>query len=106
MLPDGTARFTCLPTVSLRPPTPQVLTSLSLELKKKFLLFTTGCDRAPVGGLGQLPLIIQRGGPDTDSLPTSHTCFNILLLPEYATREKLANRLLLAIENAEGFGLQ
>lgn len=30
-----------------------------------FLTFTTGCDRAPVGGLGKLPLLIQRAGPDT-----------------------------------------
>lgn len=43
--------------------------------------FTTGSDRAPVGGLGRLPLLIQRSGPDTEHLPTSHTCFNALLLP-------------------------
>lgn len=41
-----------------------------------------------------------------DSLPTSHTCFNSLLLPEYSSKEKLADRLRLAILNAEGFGLQ
>lgn len=43
--------------------------------------FTTGSDRAPVGGLGRLPLLIQRAGPDTEHLPTAHTCFNALLLP-------------------------
>jgi ubiquitin-protein ligase E3 A len=59
-----------------------------------------------VGGLSKLVLTIQRAGGDTDRLPTSHTCFNVLLLPEYATREKLQARLLTAIENAEGFGLQ
>jgi hypothetical protein len=69
-------------------------------------LFTTGCDRAPVGGLGQLPLIIQRSGPDSDRLPTSHTCFHILLLPEYDSEAKMKNRILTAIDNAEGFGLQ
>lgn len=31
-----------------------VLTSLPLELQKKFLLFTTGSDRIPVGGMGEM----------------------------------------------------
>lgn len=62
--------------------------------------------RAPVGGLGKLTLIIQRFGPDSDRLPTAHTCFNYLLLPEYSSEEKLKSRLLTAIENAQGFGLQ
>lgn len=39
-------------------------------------------------------------------LPTAHTCFNHLLLPEYSSREKLHKMMLLAIENAEGFGLR
>ena len=62
--------------------------------------------RAPVEGLSALKLIIQRGSPDTDRLPTSHTCFNVLLLPEYSSKDKLRNRLMTAIENAQGFGLQ
>jgi hypothetical protein len=73
---------------------------------RRFLSFTTGCDRAPVGGLGRLTLTVQRSGPDTDRLPTSHTCFNVLLLPDYSTRGKMKERLLTAIENAQGFGLQ
>jgi hypothetical protein len=59
-----------------------------------------------VGGLGRLSLVIQRSGPDTDRLPTAHTCFNYLLLPDYSSKDKLQARLLTAIENAEGFGLQ
>lgn len=38
-------------------------------------------------------------------LPTAHTCFNHLLLPEYSSRDKLEQRLLIAIEQSEGFGL-
>jgi len=38
-------------------------------------------------------------------LPSSHTCFNHLLIPEYASKEKLKAKLILAISNAEGFGL-
>lgn len=43
----------------------EVLHGLSLEQKRTFLQFTTGSDRAPVGGLAKLPLLIQRAGPDT-----------------------------------------
>lgn len=127
-----------------------------------FLQFTTGTDRAPVGGLGKLKMIIAKNGSDTDRyrtvsflevlfrcfqhfcprelfqagnyfctfdiplkytnyllslhvhpifnalsfrLPTSHTCFNALLLPEYSSKEKLRERLLKAITYAKGFGM-
>lgn len=73
--------------------------------KRKFLFFLTGCDRAPIKGLGSLRMIIGRYGPDSDKLPCAHTCFNYLLLPDYQNKEKLRNRLLLAIENSEGFGM-
>lgn len=49
---------------------------------------------------------LQRAGPDSDKLPTAHTCFNALLLPEYGSRDKLRSKLLTAIQNAQGFGLQ
>ncbi len=62
--------------------------------------------RSPIGGLGALKCVIQRDGPDSLKLPTSHTCFNTLLLPEYDSRERMADRLRLAILNAEGFGLE
>uniref|UniRef100_A0A672KH62 Ubiquitin-protein ligase E3A n=1 Tax=Sinocyclocheilus grahami TaxID=75366 RepID=A0A672KH62_SINGR len=79
--------------------------SFGQEQKRLFLQFTTGTDRAPVGGLGKLKMIIAKNGPDSDRLPTSHTCFNVLLLPEYSTIEKLRERLLKAITYAKGFGM-
>jgi len=48
----------------------------------------------------------QRAGPDSDKLPTAHTCFNALLLPDYSSKDKLRAKLLTAIRNAQGFGLQ
>lgn len=83
----------------------ETLHSFGEEQKRLFLQFTTGTDRAPVGGLGKLKMIIAKNGPDTDRLPTSHTCFNVLLLPEYSTKEKLRERLLKAITYAKGFGM-
>ena len=38
-------------------------------------------------------------------LPTSHTCFNVLLLPDYSTKEKLKERLLKAVMYSQGFGM-
>ena len=59
-----------------------------------------------MGGLGRLSLVIQREGSDSDRLPSAHTCFNYLLLPEYSSMEKLRGRLLTAVEHGQGFGLQ
>ncbi|KAG7514444.1 hypothetical protein JOB18_034045 [Solea senegalensis] len=83
----------------------EIIHSFGEEQKRLFLQFTTGTDRAPVGGLGKLKMIITKNGTDTDRLPTSHTCFNALLLPEYNSKEKLKERLLKAITYAKGFGM-
>jgi ubiquitin-protein ligase E3 A len=83
----------------------EIIHSLTEEERKKFLFFVTGCDRAPINGLGSLPITISRFGPDSDKLPCSHTCFNHLLLPDYQNKEKMRERLLIAINNSEGFGL-
>jgi ubiquitin-protein ligase E3 A len=76
------------------------------EEKKKFLQFCTGSDRIPIKGLKELNFVIVKNGDDSDRLPTAHTCFNHLLLPTYSTKEKLRERLLTAISNCSGFGLQ
>ncbi|KAI8343215.1 hypothetical protein BC941DRAFT_410725 [Chlamydoabsidia padenii] len=73
--------------------------------KRKLLYFVTASDRVPVGGLKELTFVVQRNGPDSDRLPTALTCFSRLLLPEYASYEKLRDRLITSIENAKGFGL-
>lgn len=83
----------------------EVAHQLSQEEKKSLLQFCTGCDRAPVGGLGRLHLIVSRAGPDSDLLPSVHTCFNHLLIPEYSSKDKLEQRLRLAIQHSTGFGL-
>ncbi|KAF4531751.1 hypothetical protein B566_EDAN014491 [Ephemera danica] len=82
-----------------------IVHKMPLESKRKLLQFATGSDRVPVGGLSKLKLIIARNGPDSDRLPTAHTCFNVLLLPEYESREKLNDRLMKAINYSKGFGM-
>ena len=56
-------------------------------------------------GLGKLKMVLSKNGPDSDLLPTSHTCFNHLLLPDYSSKEKLRAKLEHAINQSEGFGL-
>jgi len=57
----------------------------------------------PIKGLGNLNFVISRNGADEERLPSAHTCFNHLLLPEYTTKEKLKAQLLKAISDTEGF---
>jgi len=73
--------------------------------RKRLLFFATGSDRSPIGGLGNLNFHIAKQGGELDQLPTSHTCFNVLMLPPYTSREALLSRLRTAINNAEGFGM-
>lgn len=82
-----------------------IIHELDIDQQKRFLFFATGSDRAPVGGLGNLPFCLMKNGEDNEQLPTAHTCFNTLLLPPYSGKEKLRSKLLLAISNSEGFGL-
>eukprot|EP00826_Nyctotherus_ovalis_P036151 TRINITY_DN3187_c0_g7_i2.p2 TRINITY_DN3187_c0_g7~~TRINITY_DN3187_c0_g7_i2.p2 ORF type:complete len:352 (-),score=92.51 TRINITY_DN3187_c0_g7_i2:1273-2328(-) len=82
-----------------------IIHELDLEHKKKFLFFSTGSDRAPIGGLANMPFSILKNGLDGNQLPSAHTCFNYLLLPPYKSREKMKEKLHIAINNSEGFGL-
>lgn len=83
-----------------------VVHEFDIEKQRALLKFVTGSDRAPIDGLAKMPFVISRNGPDSERLPTSHTCFNHLLLPAYPTREKMREKLLVAIDHTEGFGLR
>jgi ubiquitin-protein ligase E3 A len=83
----------------------KILHSFTEAEKRLFLQFCTGSDRVPISGLSNLRLTISRNGGDSEILPTSHTCFNHLLLPEYSSEAKLKAKLLIAVHNSRGFGL-
>lgn len=83
------------------------VSSASTDDQLRLLKFTTGSTKAPIGGLGKMNFKIQKAGPDSDHLPSAHTCFNTLLLPDYGDNyEKLRERTGRAILECEGFGLQ
>jgi ubiquitin-protein ligase E3 A len=73
--------------------------------RKRLLQFITGNDRIPVSGSASLRLVIMKNGCDTDRLPSSQTCFNTLLLPEYSSKDKLEKKLETALEMTAGFFL-
>lgn len=82
----------------------EVFNSFSTEMKCNFLLFTTGSNRAPVGGLAKVIITIQKVN-DPSKLPVSHTCFNLLCLPNYSRKADLKRKLEIALTQTEGFGL-
>ncbi|XP_050097648.1 probable E3 ubiquitin-protein ligase HERC4 isoform X1 [Anopheles aquasalis] len=82
----------------------EVFHELPLEEKKKFLIFLTGSDRIPILGMKAIKILIQPT-PDDKFLPVAHTCFNLLDLPQYKTKEKLKYKLLQAIQQNQGFNL-
>ncbi|XP_075443234.1 E3 ubiquitin-protein ligase NEDD4-like isoform X6 [Ascaphus truei] len=82
---------------------------MDAEKRIRLLQFVTGTSRVPMNGFAelygsngpQLFTIEQWGSPD--KLPRAHTCFNRLDLPPYDTFEDLREKLLMAVENAQGF---
>lgn len=83
----------------------ELIHEMSEKDKKKFLAFATGSDRVPISGLGDVKLTISRNGDDQNRLPSAHTCFDHLLLPEYKSKEIFKKKLEILLQNSEGFGL-
>ena len=77
------------------------------EEMARLLQFTTGSSQLPPGGFAELnPKFHIMSAPTFGVLPTAHTCFNQLCLPEYDSYEQFETALRLAInEGAEGFGM-
>ncbi|XP_039346041.1 E3 ubiquitin-protein ligase NEDD4 isoform X5 [Mauremys reevesii] len=79
------------------------------EKRIRLLQFVTGTSRVPMNGFAelygsngpQLFTVEQWGTPE--KLPRAHTCFNRLDLPPYESFEDLWDKLLIAIENTQGF---
>jgi hypothetical protein len=83
----------------------EIFDEFTREEQLLFLKFATGTDRSPLGGLGKMKLVIQRGA-DPDRLPVAHTCFNSFTLPDYRSKIEMRNGILRAICETEGFGLE
>jgi len=83
-----------------------VLSSLSIGDKRRFLHFVTGTESIPLGGLSAINLVVQSVAQAETALPTAHTCFNTLNIPDsYPSLAHLRERLLLGLQHHQGFGL-
>lgn len=91
----------------------RVVRSFDQEYRAKLLQFATGTSKVPLEGFAALQgssgvqkFQIHRDYGAKDRLPSAHTCFNQLDLPEYGTYEILREMLMKAInECGTGFGL-
>jgi E3 ubiquitin-protein ligase HACE1 len=88
-----------------------VVAEFDNDQRAQLLLFCTGSYRAPAGGFNELQgfsgkqhrfeLQLVARGPAY--LPTSHTCFNQLLLSDYESQNQLREKMVLAMAISEGF---
>ncbi|XP_017888330.1 E3 ubiquitin-protein ligase HECW2-like isoform X2 [Ceratina calcarata] len=82
------------------------------EQRLRLLQFVTGTSSIPYegfaalrGSTGPRKFCIEKWGRP-NSLPRAHTCFNRLDLPPYPTPEILYEKLLLAVEETNTFGIE
>ncbi|CAH1797217.1 unnamed protein product [Owenia fusiformis] len=83
--------------------------SFNNEMRSRLLQFVTGTSRVPMNGFAEL---YGSNGPQLFTIekwgipkqfPRAHTCFNRIDLPPYESYDILRNKLIQAVENAEGF---
>lgn len=75
------------------------------QLRFPSAVFLTGSDRIPIHGMESLRIVIQSTTAEERYLPVAHTCYNLLDMPRYQTKEILRRRLTQAVEQHEGFSL-
>lgn len=106
----------------------QAVAEFTVEEQAMFLKFVTSCSKPPVLGFATLQPALSvravtddsdphgyslgsaignffRPGINTDRLPTSSTCFNLLKLPIYKSKKILKEKLKYAITSGAGFEL-
>ncbi|RGP79709.1 e3 ubiquitin- ligase huwe1 [Fusarium longipes] len=90
----------------------RALRSFDKEERAKMLQFVTGTSKVPLNGFKELEGMngvnrfnIHRDYGNKDRLPSSHTCFNQLDLPEYESYDHLRSQIMKAITaGSEYFG--
>ncbi|KAI5928137.1 hypothetical protein F4810DRAFT_180777 [Camillea tinctor] len=88
----------------------RALRSFDKEERAKLLQFVTGTSKVPLNGFKELEGMnginrfnIHRDYGNKDRLPSSHTCFNQLDLPEYESYDILRRQLLKAITTGSDY---
>ncbi|XP_055370851.1 E3 ubiquitin-protein ligase HECW2 isoform X1 [Condylostylus longicornis] len=90
----------------------QVIEKFTNEQRLRLLQFVTGTSSIPYegfsalrGSTGPRRFCIEKWGKP-NALPRAHTCFNRLDLPPYPTPETLYEKLSLAVEETNTFGIE
>ncbi|KAJ6637544.1 E3 ubiquitin-protein ligase HECW2, partial [Pseudolycoriella hygida] len=90
----------------------QVIEKITNEQRLRLLQFVTGTSSIPYegfsalrGSTGPRRFCIEKWGKP-NALPRAHTCFNRLDLPPYPTPDILHEKLLLAVEETNTFGIE
>ncbi|KAK9762549.1 E3 ubiquitin-protein ligase tom1 [Basidiobolus ranarum] len=86
--------------------------SFDQEERAKLIQFVTGTSKVPLEGFSSLQGVngvqkfqIHKDPSSTHRLPSAHTCFNQLDLPQYESYEQLRSNTLIAIQECNtGFG--
>ena len=93
----------------------KILNNLTQEELSKFLQFSTGTQRVPIGGFESLesnrgeiarfcivsvPFVMKK-----QNFIRAHTCFNRIDLPIYNTEEQLKESIIFLLKNETGFGI-
>ncbi len=74
--------------------------------QRKLLSFITASDRIPAMGATSLVIKLTCLGNHSQRFPTARTCFNMLGLYRYMSREVLEEKLWRAVVESEGFGMK
>ncbi|KAL8903501.1 MAG: hypothetical protein Q9207_003886 [Kuettlingeria erythrocarpa] len=74
--------------------------------QRALLSFITGSDRLPAMGAASLVIKISCLGNDSQRFPMARTCFNMIGLYRYSSKEQLSSKLWTAVTGSEGFGLK
>lgn len=74
--------------------------------QRKLLSFITGSDRIPATGAAMLPIKVSCLGEDSGRYPIARTCFNMISLWKYGSKQRLEGMLWRAVFESEGFGLK
>ncbi|KAL9100223.1 MAG: hypothetical protein Q9163_004374 [Psora crenata] len=76
------------------------------QYQRKLLSFITASDRIPAMGATSLVIKVTCLGNDCERFPIARTCFNMIGLFRYRSREVLESKLWRAVLEGEGFGMK
>jgi hypothetical protein len=78
----------------------------TIKERGEVLRFVTGTSRVPLDGFDPVFTITKASEGGKNALPSAHTCFNQLVLPEYENLKQLQEKMKFAIaEGSVGFHL-